>query len=78
MVVMVSVCTALVEPQWFMVYGGGCRDAGAKSISFIGVIEFFRQGEFQKVTHKDRATYANTKYVYKFGQSDEQGEICIS
>ena len=70
MIVMVCVCTALVEPQWFQLYGGGCRDGTGKPVSYLGMAEFMQLGEFSKADARESPT---TKYVYKFGSSKEQG-----
>ena len=72
---MVAVCTALVEPQWFKVYGGGCRDGSGKAISYIGLSDFFKpSGHFETVEPKDREGKFNTKYIYRFGDTDESGK----
>ena len=71
---MVAVCTALVEPQWFKVYGGGCRDGSGKAISYIGLSDFFKTGNFEAVKPSDQEGKYTTKYIYRFGETDDSGE----
>ena len=71
MVVIVVLCTAMAEPNWFNVRGGGCRDMDKKSIHSMGVYQFFYLGHFEMIdghsNEKDVASNEkNTQMVYQF------------
>jgi len=75
MIVIVAMCTALVEPQWFTVYGGGCRDGTGDPISYIGMAEFFSTGKFLPVKQTDDQVTPETKYIYKFGDTKKESSF---
>ena len=67
MIVMLLLCTAMAEPQWFYLKGGGCRQISAdsasqyESIHYLGITQFFYLGRFIAHTHHQGAT------VYNYG-----------
>ena len=63
MVVIVVLCTAMAEPNWFNMRGGGCRDTDNKAVHTMGVYQFFYIGHFEVVdghAEKDAAVKTNT------------------
>jgi hypothetical protein len=70
MVVMLLLCTAVAEPQWFYLKGGGCRHASLAvpsefdSIHYLGVTQFLYMGHFIATPH------GSTTYAYGPGESN--------
>ncbi|ELT98562.1 hypothetical protein CAPTEDRAFT_226347 [Capitella teleta] len=69
MVVMLLLCTAMAEPQWFYLRGGGCRHTNLavpsqyESIHYLGVTQFLYMGQFVSQLHQD-ITHGSTVYYY--------------
>lgn len=64
MIVVVLICTALAEPQWFYIRGGGCRDQNEHSINYLGMNQFIVTGHFLPVDASSSATVFTT---YEYG-----------
>ncbi len=61
MVVIVVLCTAMAEPNWFDVRGGGCRDTDNKAVHTMGVYQFFYLGHFEVLNgHAEKIAAAKT------------------
>jgi len=71
MIVIVLLCTALAEPQWFYLRGGGCKDVRGSVVNYLGVSEFFYSGEFLHTS--ERLDHPRTVYMY--GHKDNEGKI---
>ena len=70
MIVIVLMCTAMAEPNWFFVKGGGCRQHSHNSpVHFLGINQFFYMGQFIHVAQGHDAPYT----YYKYGPNDEEG-----
>jgi hypothetical protein len=70
MVVIVVLCTAMAEPNWFNVHGGGCRDKDNNKLHTMGVYQFFYVGHFEILnTHNEKDATTNTE------MKDEKGNI---
>ena len=86
MVVIVILCTAMAEPDWFTLRGGGCKDANSnRSIHTLGVYQFFFTGDFKRtINHKgstlkkpaDPSEYRDSHFVYNFSPYRRDGN-CI-
>lgn len=48
MVVIVIMSTAMAEPDWIYVGGGGCRDQADAPVHQLGLFQFFVQGKVEK------------------------------
>ena len=70
MMVIVTLCTALAEPNWFYVRGGGCRDKNTKSLHSLGVYQFFYMGHFQEESKSQPHTL-----TYHYSASPEDGML---
>lgn len=67
MIVVVLMCTALAEPQWFYMTGGGCRDHNDKPINYLGMNQFIVTGHF---IQSDKILS-----VYNYGISHTQSKL---
>ena len=74
MIVIVLLCTALAEPQWFYMSGGGCKDVRGNVINYLGVSQFFYSGEFLHTSEKQD----HTRTVYMYGHKDNEGNLTLS
>jgi len=47
LLVVLMLGSALVEPDWFYLHGGGCKDGHGQHIHKLGVFQFFYAGHFE-------------------------------
>ena len=69
MIVIVMLCTALVEPDWIYMRGGACSDGDGNPKHTIGVFQFFYPGHFEHVTIDGRS-----RLVYHYSADRSDGE----
>ena len=69
MVAIVLLCTALAEPQWVYLRGGGCKDRMGNVISYLGANQFFYYGHFLS----DSENSDRSHIVYKYGRLVSDG-----
>ena len=69
MIVVVLICTALAEPQWFYVHGGSCRDQNGHTVEYLGMHMFLTDGNFMDVDAVKDGSDVTT--LYKYGSSPE-------
>lgn len=84
MIVMLLMCTAMAEPQWFYLKGGGCRQINPEmssgpqyeSVHYLGITQFFYMGKFIENTHHShssgKAVIQTTAYNYGPGSTDSE------
>jgi len=70
MVAIVNLCTAMAEPSWFHIRGGGCRNNAGRPIHTIGIYEFFYPGHFELESPHQTASSAS-QFSYRYGASTE-------
>ena len=69
MIVLVLMCIALAEPQWFYLSGGGCKDSRGNVVNYLGVNLFFYVGKIQETSH----SIDQPRTTYKYGEKDHEG-----
>ncbi|KAL5022757.1 hypothetical protein ScPMuIL_001912 [Solemya velum] len=76
LVVILIICTALAEPRWFHLSGGGCKmQHNATPMKTLGVPQFFYMGHF--LNYDDGGDKIVT--VYQYGQySDDVMFNCVT
>ena len=78
MIVIVTLCTALAEPNWFYMRGGGCRsnDDNKSPVHTLGVYQFFYVGHFEETSDgKSHAPqFEKVVYHYNGGNSNDGKE----
>ncbi|KAK3610416.1 hypothetical protein CHS0354_016595 [Potamilus streckersoni] len=68
MVVIVILCTALAEPKWVHLQGGGCMSAG--ELHHLGAYQFFYPGRFLSQEYDLNNNLAHIIYQFGSGTSD--------
>ena len=74
MIVVVLLCTAIAEPQWFTLEHGGCKEKGHDSgsdsaIHYLGLNRFFYMGHFIQSSEKPHLLQ------YKFGPNHNDSKF---
>lgn len=72
MAVIVLLCTAMAEPEWWYLRGGGCRQSTHDTpVHYLGLNQFFYMGHFlQVVDGHDNSPYTH----YNYGPNHEDGK----
>lgn len=63
MIVLVLLCTAMAEPRWFFLQGGGCRLQDGTPVNYLGVNQFFYMGSFLQLV-SSKPNVPKTEYKY--------------
>ena len=71
MIVLVLLCTAMAEPRWFFLQGGGCRLKDKTPVNYLGVNQFFYMGTFLSEGGH------TAKSEYKYGPMKTEGTFQI-
>ena len=75
MVVIVILCTAMAERDWFSLRGGGCKDANSnRSIHSLGVYQFFYTGDFRRTISPKDSGVRKPSFVYNFSPYRRDGK----
>ena len=67
MVTIVTLCTALAEPRWISLQGGGCKVEN-KPLKHLGTFQFFYPGKFL-AQERDFTDNSIAHIVYQFGSN---------
>lgn len=77
MIAIVVLCTALAEPKWITMQGGGCK-IDNKPMEHLGTYQFFYPGKFLSL-EKNVDNGKITNWVYQFGpNSNDKMENCVN
>lgn len=74
MFVIVILSTALAEPRWFYMRGGGCRNSDLKDQHYLGAYQFFYYSTPYK--HVDNAKHQSV-YMYHSGPLADDGKSTL-
>jgi hypothetical protein len=74
MIVLVLICTAMAEPQWIYIKGGGCRqNVELAPVHYLGLNQFFYMGEFIHLGEGHTSAYT----YYKYGPNPDEGTYVL-
>ncbi|KAK6185788.1 hypothetical protein SNE40_007941 [Patella caerulea] len=77
MITIVILCTALSEPRWISLRGGGCTLLHGGDLHYLGAFQFFYNGQFYQ-DQNSHAT-ATVNEIYKYGpNANEMMSNCVT